>query len=266
MRFGATSLLALLLLAPTFASAALLKDVAYGTDANQKFDVYAPEHVRGSPIIVMVHGGGWHRGDKDMSRVVEAKSIHYNERGYVFVTVNYRMDKVTPLQEAEDIQSAVNAVQARAAEWGGDPRKVILMGHSAGAHLVVLMNARAMQTTYPWLGTVSLDSGALNVPEIMEKRHLRLYDRAFGADKEQWNAASPYQQLHARMSPILLVCSSRRDVSCAQSEAFRLKATELGSVVSVLPQDMSHGEINADLGESGAYTDAVDQFIASSLR
>ncbi len=140
------------------------------------------------------------------------------------------------------------------------------MGHSAGAHLIALLAARpellAEAGARPPLGYVLLDSGALDVPAIMNARHLRLYDRAFGKNPADWLAASPMQQLQARMPPVLAVCSSRRATSCPQAHQFVDHAVALGGQATVLEEDLSHGEINANLGEDSAYTDAVEAFMA----
>ena len=64
-----------------------------------------------------------------------------------------------------------------------------------------------------WAATVALDSAVYDVPAMMTARHLRLYDRAFGADPAGWRAASPIDRIAGRPAPLLLVCSTRRDTS-----------------------------------------------------
>ena len=154
------------------------------------------------------------------------------------------------------------------ATWGGDRNKFILMGHSAGAHLVSLLTttpalaASVEQKPTPWLGTVSLDSAAFNVIEIMEHRHLRLYDNAFGTDHEYWKSASPFYSVSKASRPILAVCSSRRDDSCAQAHQFATKSAALGVTMTVLEKDYSHREINLRLGEEPRYTSEVEAFMS----
>ncbi|GAA5179647.1 hypothetical protein GCM10025771_22170 [Niveibacterium umoris] len=243
----------------------VLRDIAYGDDARQRFDVYLPSHPSNAPVIVMVHGGAWAFGDKAMSRVVEAKVARWVPRGIVLVSVNYRMvPDAAPLEQARDVARAVAAVQARAAEWGGDRHKLVLMGHSAGAHLVSLLTAQPSLfpvATVPALGSVSLDSGAMDVTEIMQARHFGFYDRAFGSNPADWAAASPTRVLDTKPWPLLAVCSTRRSDSCPQADRFAARAVSLGGRASVLRQDLSHGEINAQLGQPGAYTDAVEAFL-----
>jgi len=171
------------------------------------------------------------------------------------------------VQQARSVAQALAYAQQHATEWGADPRKFILMGHSAGAHLVSLISAEpsmAMSAgAQPWLGTVALDGAAFNVATIMRGRHAPLYDRAFGNDPAFWDAASPIIQLHAKTAPFLAVCSSQRRESCAQAQAFVDKARGFGTQARVLPENLSHGEINERLGEPSDYTAQVEAFMAS---
>lgn len=246
----------------------VFRDVHYGEGAMQTVDVYAPAGTRGAPVIFMVHGGGWRRGDKAARGVVREKVSHWVPRGIVVVSVDYPMLPDTPpLQQAREVAVALAAAQRDAPRWGADPRKFVLMGHSAGAHLVSLVSAEpalaTSQGVLPWLGTVALDSAAYDVSAIMRARHLPLYDRAFGSDPATWAALSPIAQLQAKIAPFLAVCSSLRRDSCPQADAFAAKARGFGSRVQMLPEAMRHGEINKSLGQPSAYTSAVDRFLAS---
>lgn len=244
----------------------VLDGVRYGDGAKETFDVYAPANAHDAPVIFMVHGGGWRRGDKSARGVVQNKVAHWVPRGVVVISVDYPLLPTPPLEQARFIARALAVAQRDAPQWGGDPHAFVLVGHSAGSHLVSLISAEpalaTSQGALPWLGTVALDSAAFDVTTIMQGRHFRLYDEAFGSDPATWAAASPTLQLRAKIAPFLAVCSSRRADSCAQANAFAAKARALGSRVEVLPVDMRHGEINADLGLPSAYTAAVDRFLA----
>jgi hypothetical protein len=116
----------------------------------------------------------------------------------------------------------------------------------------------------PTLGTVSLDSGAIDVVAKMQERHLPLYDAAFGQDPARWRLASPTQALTPQAPPLLAVCSSeRRDSPCTQAGNYLAQAQRLGVRAERLPQARSHAEINRDLGLPGAYTEAVERFLRS---
>lgn len=244
-------------------------DLAYGADTLQRIDVYFPPSTKEiSPIICMVHGGAWKFGDKRMAGVIENKIQRWVTKGFAFVSVNNRLlPGANPLQQAEDVARALAYVQQHAAEFHGDPARVILMGHSAGAHLVTLVTTHpdlaARQGAKSWLGTVSLDSAAYDVDRIMEERHFKLYDEAFGKDPVFWQKVSPYHLLTKPVPPILVVCSSRRGDSMSQARQFAARAAKVGSRVTVHDEDLSHKEINQTLGLPGAYTDAVEAFLGS---
>lgn len=245
-------------------------DVSYGSDARQRFDVYAPTNAHDAPVIFMVHGGGWRIGDKSMPRMFENKVRYWVPQGYIFISVNYRMLRAAdPLEQARDVARALGTAEEKAKEWGGDRRKFILMGHSAGAHLVALVTSSSEFATQlrgaTWRGAVLLDSGALDIPRLMRRRHQVLYDDAFGTSPSFWRQASPYVQMHSRTAPLLAVCSTRRTNSCPQAFDFVAKAKSFGTRASVLQENLSHLQINETLGEKSAYTDAVDRFIRGAL-
>lgn len=243
----------------------LLAEQSYGAHPRQRYDVYLPARADHAPVIFMVHGGAWRTGDKANAQVVQNKVRHWTRRGVIVVSVNYRLlPDARVAAQADDVAAALAAVQASAASWGGDRNKFVLMGHSAGAHLVALM-AASRGTASTWRGTVALDSAAMDVASLMRQRHFPLYDKAFGSETAYWDSVSPLAQLKPGGAPVLAVCSSQRRASCPQSEAFAARAAALGMRAQVLPQALSHREINEALGQPGAYTDAVDAFIDSLM-
>lgn len=255
-----------------------LRDIAYGADPAQTLDVYLPAPSRrASPmgVIVMAHGGGWRRGDKRARGVVQHKVEAWvaddTNKGFAFVSLNYRMIPPDPHVEAQDVAAAVAFVQQQAPSWGADPARVALMGHSAGAHLVSLV---AVEPTYlaaagarPVRGVVSLDSGSIDVEETMSRRHFSLYDEPFGSDPAFWAKVSPLARLKARaagpLPPFLMVCSTTRRDACPQAQRFADAATRLQGRVDVLPVDLDHGHINLDLGLPSPYTADVARFLAA---
>ena len=250
----------------------VLRDLAYGPDAAQRLDVYLPIQAPAAgsppmPAILFVHGGGWARGDKAMRRVVDPKVGHWVARGWAVVSIDYRMLPTPVATQEDDVAAALAFAQAQAPQWGADPKRFVLMGHSAGAHLVALLAAGARTPSsprlQPWRGAVFLDSAALDLPFLMTHRHLRLYDRAFGSDASAWTALSPLAVLQAPAAPVLAVCSTRRTESCMDADRFAAKARSFGGQARVLREDLSHGDINATLGAPSDYTTQVDAFLDS---
>jgi acetyl esterase/lipase len=254
---------------PLPSGARVERDVPYGEAPQQQLDVYVPRGATAAPVIIMVHGGGWTRGDKTSHGVVQNKVGHWLPKGYIVVSVNYRMvPDVDVLTEAGDVARAVSYIQKNASRWGGDAGRLVLMGHSAGGHLVALVAADSTLArragVRPWLATIGLDAGAYDVVAIMRAWHLALYDRAFGSDSVFWRRVSPTLRLDHPTAPLLLVCSTRRRDSCAQANAFAARAREMGGEASVLPLDKSHAQIDSQLGADSAYTSAVDDFLAQA--
>jgi acetyl esterase/lipase len=81
-------------------------EVPPGVDANHlSLDVYAPEDARDAPVMIYIHGGGWRTGDK---KAVGAKPAYFTERGYVFVSMNYRLvPAVDILTQHQDSATAI---------------------------------------------------------------------------------------------------------------------------------------------------------------
>ncbi len=248
----------------------VMRDLAYGKAPQQRLDVHRPAKAQNAPVIVMLHGGAWAFGTKEARGVVKNKVAHYLPKGYIFVSVETRLvPDADPLAQANDLAAALANVQKNAASWGGDASKLVLIGHSAGAHLVALLSAdpsiAAKAGAKPWMATIALDSAAYDISEIMKARHAKFYDKAFGADPAYWAKASPSVQIakapeKSLAGRILLVCSSLRSNSCPQAETF---AKEAGGRAKILPVALRHMPINATLGADNQYTKDVDAFLAT---
>ncbi len=183
----------------------MLRDVAYGDDPRQRFDVYLPALTKNAPAIFLAHGGGWAYGNKDNPGLVDDKAAYWLPKGYVLISADYRLlPAAAPLDQARDVGQM------------------------------------------------------MELPRIPS-----LYHRAFGKDRAYRISVSPYHALTRRALPMLAVCSSRRPDACPQARALSTKAAPLGVRVQVLPEDLSHLEINRALGQRSAYTEAVDAFLQS---
>lgn len=248
--------------------AAAMRDIAYGPHPRQRFDVYLPARPQGAPTILYVHGGGWQRGDKAMRGLIEAKQRRWTAAGAIVISTNYRLvPDADPVEQARDVAQAVARAQAVVAGLGGDGDGFVLMGHSAGGHLVALLAASpAMAREFdvnPWRASVLLDAGAIDVVSRLDHGAPALFENAFGSDPAFWRAASPLHQLQAKTAPILAVCASLRRDSCDDNRGFVDKARGLGGRAELLPKPLSHMQINRDLGEDNAYTREVEAFLRS---
>lgn len=112
-------------------------DLAYGQAARQRLDVYAPRNARNRPVVIFWYGGSWTHGSKANYRFVGAALA---ERGFLAVLPDYRLyPAVTFPAFCADGAHAIAWVEAHAQEFGGDPERIVLMGHSAGAHIAAFL-------------------------------------------------------------------------------------------------------------------------------
>lgn len=244
----------------------ILSDISYGKDADQTLDVYAPIDVKNAPVIFMVHGGAWSGGDKANKAEFKNKVAHWVTKGFIFISINYRtLPKVRPVEQTKDLETALIFSQKSVREWGGSPEQFILMGHSSGAHLISLVSSNyqtiVKNGAIPWIGTVSLDiSGYDIVKKVTGAKPSEFYIEKFGENLLQLQKASPFHALTDKIPPFLAICSLRSNDACTQAENFIEKAKSFGGYAYVMPVDMSHREINLELGKDACYTKAVDDF------
>ena len=261
------ALVAVLLSSNAYSREPDYENLAYGDNDLQTVDVYLPNNVENAPIIFMVHGGAWRFGDKTAEAVVKNKLSRWVSKGFIFVSANYRLwPEAGPLEQVHDIAKALAYVQTKAKSIGANSDKIILLGHSAGAHIIsVLATSETIASDYnvkPWLGTISIDTAALDIVALMEREHFRLYDRVFGEDKDYWESVSPQHLLKELKRPLLAICSiQRRDGPCNSAEIFARKSSKYPVRAQVLKVDLSHREANFELGGDNPYTEKVELFM-----
>jgi acetyl esterase/lipase len=131
---------------------AVTRDIAYANGERRTLDVCRPRSATAAPVVVFFYGGGWRSGNKRMYRYV-GKALA--RRGYVAVVPDYRIyPQVLYPEFLDDGAAAVRWVKDNAKKFGGDPEKIFLMGHSAGAHIAAMLSIDAT-----WLKTVGLVPG-----------------------------------------------------------------------------------------------------------
>ena len=112
------------------------KNVPYAAGDRHGLDVYAVEKSN-APVVVFIYGGGWKEGDKSQYKFVAASLA---ARGFVTVVPDYGLYPAVRFPVfLQDAAAAVAWVKGNIARYGGDPRRVFLMGHSAGAHIAAML-------------------------------------------------------------------------------------------------------------------------------
>ena len=252
----------LFLSAPVFAGEH--KNIAYGVLDRQKLDIYTFDDARDAPVMVFIHGGGWRIGNKSR---VQTKPEAFNDAGYVFVSAGYPLLPDHPVeQQAESVARVLAWVHANIERYGGDPRRIYIMGHSAGAHLAGLIATDGSYLDAVRLSpkilnaVVSVDGATMNVPWRMDtlnefgRQGRRLFTNAFGEDEKRWENLSPYH--HAKkgqyIPPFLFLTAAERPASNIAAEGFMERLKGIGvRTQRVKVADRDHGTINRKMGEEG---------------
>ena len=293
-------LLALLFLAPftpaqaqpqtTASTSAKLnakRDIPYAepADPRQKVDVYAPEGARNLPVVFWIHGGGWQTGDRTN---VQVKPQAFVDKGFVFVSTGYRLltnvDMVTIFR---DVAMSVRWVHDHVAEHGGDPKRILVMGHSAGAQLAALIciDDRYLKAEGLSLaiikGCVPVDGDTYDVPAMIETAETRLrvhgmpmprfgHRIKFGNDpaKHRDYSAVTHVAKGKGIPPFLILhVADHPDVS-AQAQRLEAVLKDAGISVKRFPaRETNHSKLNDNLGlPDDPPTTAMFEFVAEALK
>lgn len=253
------------------------RDMAYGSDALQTLSFWSPTTAgaQPAPLILFVHGGGWKRGDKS-NATGKAKIAHFRGQGYAVASINYRLvPGATIEQQAADVAAALAYVKAQARALNVDPARIILMGHSAGAHLVALVGTDPRYLQAAGLsesdvaGIVPIDGAAYDVPrqlDIGARIMGATYEQAFGTDAERQRLLSPTFQAASPNAPAFLILHVQRKDGVAQAQGLAEALRKAGTPVQIegLPGTglKGHMEINRSLGDPAyAATPLVDAWL-----
>ena len=235
-----------------------------------------------SPIVLWVHGGGWRLGDK--SNQLNNKLHLCSSLGYIFVSVNYRLsptsndlapDRVMYPTHNEDIADAVKWVYDNIGNYGGNAQKIVLLGHSAGAHLVSLTGTSPLFLPSVGIplsaikGVASIDTEGYDV-SIPAGSGTKIYINAFGTEPEVWAEASPINQIVPGTDYPGFFIAKRGDVKrIATADAFIDALQSAGvSVKQVLGSQYDHGGINKAIGapDETIITEPFIQFLQGCFK
>ncbi len=243
----------------------------------QTLDVYAPTKGENIPVVLWIHGGGWKAGDKAN---VQKKPQAFVDKGFVFVSTNYRfVPDVTVKEMAGDIAKAIRWVHDHAKEYGGDPKSIFVMGHSAGAHLAALVCTDESYLKAEGLplsiikGCVPVDTAVYDVKKQIDSIgpvRAATYSSVFGKDEASQKDFSPITHVakDKNIPPFLILHVADRPDSKAQSQLLADKMKEAGVTAKVVAAEgTNHGTINANLGKSDdGPTKLMWEFLADALK
>jgi len=283
-RFAATLMSALLVLSgcsgPQFINAITpdsgytqTRDVAFG-DQGLELDVYAPDHIVNAPVVVFFYGGSWKASESRGRSAYKFVGQALAQAGYVAVIPDYRVyPQVNYPAFLGDCAQAVKWAHDNAVAYGGDPARLVLMGHSAGAYNAAMLALdphylQAAGADRAWVrGVVGLagpyDFLPITDPELQT---------VFGP-REQWPLTQPINHVDGTGPPMLLMAGDNDDVVLVKNtnNLYDRIQQRGGKAVRVTYPEMGHIRIIALLSSRlpghaelmGHITDFVGQVTAA---
>lgn len=245
-------------------------DIAYAEPKNERqmLDVYTPDAGKNLPVVVWIHGGGWQAGDKT---AVASKPAAFTRKGLVFVAVNYRfVPSVTMETIARDVAKSIRWVHDHAGSRGGDPNRIFLMGHSAGAQLAALLciDGRFLKSEGLSLailkGCVPVDGDTYDVPlqvATVTARRLSLgqpypkfgYPEKFGTpDRQHDLSAVRHIARNKGIPPFLILHVADHTDTTAQAHRLWSELREADVPAKTFgAKGTDHVRLDRDLGQPG---------------
>jgi arylformamidase len=263
------------------------RNIPYADPAHERqmLDVYSPRGAKNLPVVFWIHGGGWETGDKAS---VQIKPQAFVEKGFVFVSTNYRLlPDVDMATIIGDVAKSIRWVHDHIAEYGGDPERLLVMGHSAGAQLAALVSIDDRYLKAEGLslgiikGCVPVDGDTYDVPAIIEAEETRrrvhdLPPPKFGHREKFGNDPAKHRDFSAvnhvakgkAIPPFLLLYVADHPYTSAQAQRLSnvLKAAGI-PVTAFGGKETTHNKINADLGlPDDQATKALFEFVDRALK
>jgi acetyl esterase/lipase len=262
-------------------------DIPYtdSTDARRRLDIYAPEGARNLPVVFWIHGGGWQGGDRTS---VQLKPTAFVEKGFVFVSTGYRLlPNVEMVEIFHDIAKSMRWVHEHVAEHGGDPNRILVMGHSAGAQLAALISIdeRYLKAEGVSLkvikGCVPVDGDTYDVPAIIDVAETRWrvhglppskmgHREKFGNDPAKHRDYSAVNHIakDKGIPPFLILHVADHPDTSAQAQRLENALKSGGiSVKRFAARQTDHSKLNESLGQpDDAATKAMFEFVTNALK
>src|SRR5262245_53698993 len=263
------------------------RDIPYADKADkfQVLDVYSPKGAKNAPVVFWIHGGGWQTGDKSD---VQIKPQAFMDKGFVFVSINYRLWPAVDMGTIiRDVAKAAHWVHEHIAEFGGDPKRLLVMGHSAGAQLaaIICTDDRYLKAEGLSLdivkGCVPVDGDTFDVPAIIEVAETRWrvhnlpkakagHREKFGNDPEKHKdySAVTHVAKGKGIPPFFILHVSGHPDTTAQAQRLGNVLKENDIPVTVFgARETTHSKVNADLGKpDDPATTAMFGFVEKALK
>lgn len=197
------------------AGIAVARNIAYGEHARQVLDVYTPEGASRRTVVAFVHGGAFVRGQKDMNDEIYSNVLWYFARHrFVGVNVEYRHAPEAQYPAgAVDVAQAVAWIAARIGAYGGDPSRIVLIGHSAGGTHVAsyMFDPGAEVHPNPAVRGLVLVSGRLRADMHADNPNARNVAAYFGADEELFAQRSPVTHVDRSTTPVFVAIAEHEN-------------------------------------------------------
>jgi len=251
----------------------------------QVLDVYWPKEAKNLPVVFWIHGGGWQTGDKSD---VQIKPKVFTEKGYLFVSTNYRLlPSVDMTTLVQDIAKSMHWVHDHIAEFGGDPKRILVMGHSAGAQLAALIctDERYLKAEGLSLAItkacVPVDGDTFDIPAIIETAETRwrvhgLPKAKFGHREKFGNDPAKHRDFSAvthvakdkGIPPFFILHVAGHPDTTAQAVRLGNTLKEAGLPATVFAaRESTHSKVNADIGlPEDPASKALFEFLAKALK
>lgn len=249
----------------------LTSDIPYVENGHNRhvLDIYTPENPtkKSLPVVFWIHGGGWQVGDKSD---VALKPKVLTDRGFVFVSTNYRLLPEVKMEELiGDVAKSLAWVHKNIAKYGGDPNRIFVGGHSAGAQLAALIcidDRYLKKEGVPFdmlKGCIPVDGDTYDIPKIIMTAEFRqaLYGgkmftfghrQKFGNDPEKHVdfSAVTHVKKGKGIPPFLILYFPGNPNTRAQARRLEsvLKASEIPTT-AYGKSDSNHSRLNNDLGK-----------------
>src|SRR5262245_12684516 len=263
------------------------RNISYVNEGHERqvLDVYSPKDAKNLPVVFWIHGGGWQTGDKSD---VQVKPQAFMDKGFVFVSTNYRLLPAVDMGTLiRDVAKSVHWVHEHIAEHGGDPKRLLVMGHSAGAQLaaIICTDDRYLKEeglSLPIVkGCVPVDGDTYDVPAMIETAETRWrvhglpkakfgHRETFGNDPEKHRdySAVTHVAKGKDIPPFLILHVAGHPDVTAQAQRLGNVLKDAGLPATVFAaRETTHSKINADLGKpDDPATKALFEFLGKALK